>query len=145
MQDEEQEWDPAAADFMAQHSRILQTEAGNAAFVSSERHGYGDTNDVGSEISLLPLNNKDINAERLFLNLDWPCSSVPVAAEIMVGQSRVSGRGYYRGHSGWNPRSELDFTGRTGTMAELGVREGGLVTTPSFPARTDRDSRFGGV
>ena len=64
-----------------------------------------------------------------FLNLDRPCGGVPVAAEIMVGQVRVGGQGYHRGHSGWNPQSELAFVGRTGAMAELGVHEGGRVKT----------------
>ena len=40
---------------------------------------------------------------------------------------------------------ELDFTGITGTMEELGVRKGGLVTTPSLPTRTDREVRVGCV
>ena len=38
----------------------------------------------------------------------------------------------------------MSFTGRTGTTAKSGMREGGLVIKPSLPTRTDRDSRFGG-
>ena len=47
----------------------------------------------------------------------------------MAGLARVCGRGSYRGHSVWNTRSELDFSGRTGTTADSGVRKGGLVKT----------------
>ena len=54
----------------------------------------------------------------------------------MAGRARVGVRGSYRGRLGWNPRVELDFTGRTETMAESGVREGGLVTTPSLQTET---------
>ena len=93
------------------------------------RHGDGDDNDSGYEISFLTLNDKGIYAERLFLNLDQPHGVVPVAAEIMAGRARIGGRGSYRGHSGWNPQSELDFVGGTGTTAESGVHEGGLVKT----------------
>ena len=46
---------------------------------------------------------------------------------------------------GWNPQGELAFTGRTETTSELGVREGGLVTTLSLPTSTDRDIRVRGV
>ena len=45
-----------------------------------KRNGDGDNNDTGSEISLLPLNDKGIFAEGLFLDLDWPGGGVPVAA-----------------------------------------------------------------
>ena len=77
--------------------------------------------------------------------MDRPRDGVPVAAEIMAGRVRVGGRGSYEGRPGWNPRVELDFTGRTETTAESGVHEGGLVTIPYLPTRIDRDIRFGGV
>ena len=129
MQDEEQKWYPAVAEFMARRLRIIQTEAGNATVGSGERHGDGDKYDAGSETSLLPLNDKGICAEGIFFNLDQPRGGVPVSAEIMAGRAGVGGRGSYRGHSVWNSRSELAFAGRTGTMAESGVRKGGLVKT----------------
>ena len=69
-QGEEQKWDPAAEEFMARRARIIQTEDRNATVGRGKRHGDGDENDVGSEISLLLLNNKGIHAEGLFLNLD---------------------------------------------------------------------------
>ena len=43
-----QEWDPAAAEFMAQRLQIFHTEAGNATVRSGKRHGDGDNDDVGS-------------------------------------------------------------------------------------------------
>ena len=86
LQDEEQEWYPAAEEFMARRLRIIQTNSGNATVGSGERHVNGGDDDAGSEISLLPLNNKRIYAEGLFLNLDRPRGGVPVAAEIMAGQ-----------------------------------------------------------
>ena len=55
---------------------------------------------------------------------------------VCVGKSFISGggdQGCYGGHSVWNQRGELSFTGRRETTAELGVREGGLVTTPTHP------------
>ena len=122
-----QEWNPAALEFMARRLRIFQTEAGNATVRSGERHGDGDDNDAGSEISLLPLYDKGIHDEGLFLNLDRPCGGVPVKAEIMAGRARVGGWGSYRGHLGKNPQSDLAFAGRTGTAAESGVHAGGLV------------------
>ena len=79
-QDEEQEWDPDAAEFMARHSRIIQTDSGNATVGSRDRHGDGDDDDAGSNISLLPMNYKGIYSEGIFLNLDWPRGGVPVAA-----------------------------------------------------------------
>ena len=51
LQDEEQEWDPAVAEFMMQHSRIIQTEDGNAIIGSIKSHGDGYDDDAGSEIS----------------------------------------------------------------------------------------------
>ena len=77
---------------MARRLRIIQTEACNATVGSNKRHGDRDDNDVGYEISLLPLNNKGIYAEGVFLNLDWPRGGVTVAAEIMGGQARVGGQ-----------------------------------------------------
>ena len=50
MQDEEQKWDPTAAESMARRSQIIQTDAGNATVGSGKRHGDGDENDVGSDI-----------------------------------------------------------------------------------------------
>ena len=129
---------------MVQCSRRIQTEAGNATVGSGERHGDGDDNDGGSEISFLLLKDKIIHAEGIFLILDWLRGGVPVAAEIMAGQVQVGGRGYYVGHLGLNPQGGLAFTGRTGTTAESGVRNGNLVTTLSIPTRTDRDRRVGG-
>ena len=41
--------------------------------------------------------------------------------------------------SSWNPQSELDLAFRMGTTAELGVREGGMVQTPTPPTKMDRD------
>ena len=57
-QAEEQEWDPAATELMVRRLRIIQTEAWNSTIRSGERHGDGDNDDAGSEISLLPLNYK---------------------------------------------------------------------------------------
>ena len=65
---------------MARRSQIIYTEAGNVTAGSGKRHGDGDNNDAGSEISLLLLNDKGIYAEGILLNLDWPRSGVPVAA-----------------------------------------------------------------
>ena len=95
-QDEEQEWEPAAAEFMAQLLRIIQTEAGNATVGSGEQNGDGDNDDAGSEKSLLLLNGKGIYAGGLFLNLDRPCGGFPVAAEIMAGRVQV-------GRQEWDP------------------------------------------
>ena len=63
-----------------QHSRIVQTEARNATVGSGKRHGDRDYDDAGSEISLLTLNDKGINAEGMFLNLDRPCGDFTVTA-----------------------------------------------------------------
>ena len=57
----------------------------------------------------------------------------------MAGQAQVGGRGSYKGHSGWNPRRDLAFAGRTGTTVESGVREGGMVQIPTAPNKTDRE------
>ena len=70
---------------MARHLQIIQTEARNVTIGSGERYGDGDDDEAGSEISLLPLNDKGIYAEGLFLNLYRPRGGVPVEAEIMVG------------------------------------------------------------
>ena len=121
---------------MARLLRIIHTEAGNATVGSGEKHGDGDNDDAGYEISILPLNDKGIHTEVPLLNLDRPRGSVPVAAEILAGQARIGGRGSYGGNLGCNMRGELDFTCRTKTTVELGVSEGGLVTTPSLPTRT---------
>ena len=56
--------------------------------MSGERHGYGYDDDAGSEISLLPLNDKGIYSEVIFLNLDRPRGGVLVAAEIMAGRAQ---------------------------------------------------------
>ena len=45
---------------MARRLQIIQTEAGNATVGSGDRHGDGDDDDVGYEISLVPLNDKGI-------------------------------------------------------------------------------------
>ena len=60
----------------------------------------------------------------------------------MSGRAQVGGQGSYRGHLGWNLWSELAFPGRTGTMEELGMREGDMVQTPTppSPTKTDKDS-----
>ena len=92
---------------MARCLQIIHTEAGNATLESGEWHGDGDVDDAGSEIYLLPLNDKGIHAEGLFLNLYWLRVGVTVAAEIMAVRVRVSVRGSYGGHLGWNPRVEL--------------------------------------
>ena len=55
---------------------------------------------VMETISLLPINDKVIHAEGLFLDLDWTRGGVPVTAEIMAGRARVGGRGSYGEHSG---------------------------------------------
>ena len=138
-----QEWDPPAAEFMERRLRILHTEAGNATVGSGERHGDRDEDDAGFDISPLPLYDKGIHDEGLLLNLGRPHGGVPVAEEIMARRARVGGRESYRGNSGWNPRSDLDFLGRTGTTAELGVCEGGQVKTIPPPTRTDRDIKVG--
>ena len=70
---------------MSRHSRIIHNEARNATFGSSERYGDGDDDDTGYDISLLPLNDKGIHAEGIFLNLDRLRGGVPVASEIMAG------------------------------------------------------------
>ena len=80
MQDEEQESKPTAEEFLAQRSRIIQTEAGNVTVGSSKRHVDGDDNEAGSGIYLLPLNNKGIHAEGLLLDLYRLHGGVPVAA-----------------------------------------------------------------
>ena len=69
--------------------QIIQTEAGNATIGSGERHDDGYDDDAGSDISLLPLKNKGIHFEGLFLNLDRMRRGVAVTAEIMAGQARV--------------------------------------------------------
>ena len=84
MQDEEQEWEPTAAEFMSRRSRIIQIEAGNNTIGSGEQHGDGDNNDKGSEISSLILNDKGIHTEVPFLNLDQPRGGVPVAVETLA-------------------------------------------------------------
>ena len=53
---------------MERHLWIIQTETGNVTVGSGERHDDGDDDDAGSKISHLPLNNKGIHAEGLFLN-----------------------------------------------------------------------------
>ena len=63
----------------------------------------------------------------------------------MAVRAQFGSHGYYGGHSGWNPRGELVFMGKTETMAYSGVREGDLVTTPSLPTRTYIDSKVGGA
>ena len=82
LQDEEQEWDPAAAEFLARRLRIISTKSGNATVGSGNLHGGGDGDydETGSEISLLPLNNKGMYTKGLFLDLGQPRSGVPVAA-----------------------------------------------------------------
>ena len=65
---------------MARRLRIFQTEAGYAEIGIIKRHGDGDDDDAGSDIFLLPLNDKGIYAEGLFLNLDRLHSGVTFAA-----------------------------------------------------------------
>ena len=72
--------------------QIIQTEAGSATVGSSERHGDGYDNDTGSEICLLPLNNRGLYAEVLFLNLYRRHGGVPVTAEIVAERARVGGQ-----------------------------------------------------
>ena len=72
---------------MARCLRIIQTEAGNATVGSVKRHGDGDDDNAGSDISLLTLYSKGIHDEGLFLNLDRPRGGVPVAAEIKAGKA----------------------------------------------------------
>ena len=71
--------------FMARLLRRIQTEAENSTIGSGEPHGDGDDDDAGSDIYLLPMNDKFIYAEGLFINLDRPRGAVPVAAKIMAG------------------------------------------------------------
>ena len=71
---------------------IIQTEAGDATVGGGKWYGDGDDDDAGSDISLHPLNEKGIYAEGPFLDLDWLNGGVPVAAEIMLVQARVSGK-----------------------------------------------------
>ena len=66
---------------------IIQTKADSVTVWSGDRHGDEDNDDAESEISLLMLNDKGINAKGLFLNLDRPRGSVPIASEIMTGQA----------------------------------------------------------
>ena len=87
-QDEEQEWDPSAAEFMVWCLGIIQTESGIATVGSGNWHGDGYNDGAGYEMSLLLSNNKIIHAEDLFLNLDRPRCSVPVVEEIMEGQAQ---------------------------------------------------------
>ena len=108
---------------MARRSRIIQTESGKSTVRSGERHGDEDDDEAVSRIYILPLNNKCIHDEGLFLNWDHPISGVPVTAQIMAGRAQVGGQGSYGGHSGWNPWGELDFTGRMEIMVESGVSE----------------------
>ena len=68
------------------------------------QHGDGEKNEAGSDISLLLLNDKSVRAEGLFLDLDRTGGGVPVAKEIVARRARVGGRGYYGGHSVWNPQ-----------------------------------------
>ena len=91
-QDEEQEWESAAAEFIVQRLRMIYTEDGNTTVGRGKRHGDGDDNVAGSDISLLPMNDKGIYAEGLFLYLDRPRGGVPVSAEIMAGKVRVRGQ-----------------------------------------------------
>ena len=64
---------------MARRLRLFQTEAGNATVGSNKRHGDGDSDDAGFEVYLLPLYDKGIYAEGIFLYLNWPRGGVPVA------------------------------------------------------------------
>ena len=57
---------------------------------------------------------------------------------LMVGRARVGVHGSYRGHSSCNPRSDLDFMGRTGTTADWGAREGAMVQTPTPHTKAGR-------
>ena len=75
-----QERDPDTEEFMVRLLRIIQTESGNATVGSDERQGDGDDDDSGSEISLLPLNDKGIYGEGLLLNLDWLRGGVTIAS-----------------------------------------------------------------
>ena len=75
-----------------QNSRIFQTESGKYTVGSSNWYGDGDDGDTGYNISLLPLNNKVINTEGLFLNLDRLRGGVTVASEIIAGCAQVGGR-----------------------------------------------------
>ena len=92
MQDEEQEWDPSAADFMAICLRIIQTEAGNATVGSVKRHGDGDDDNAGSDISLLTLYSKGIHDEGLFLNLDRPAMISAATGTPPRGRSKLRKR-----------------------------------------------------
>ena len=74
---------------MAQHLRIIHIEAGNATVGRGEQNGDVDGDDLGSDTSLLLLNDKGIRTEGIFCNLDWPHGGVPVVAEIMMRQTRV--------------------------------------------------------
>ena len=76
---------------MARRLQIIQTEAENSTVGSGKWHGDGDCESSQSEISLLPLKDKGIYAEGLFLYLDRPRGGVPVAAEIMARLAQVSG------------------------------------------------------
>ena len=59
----------------------------NATVGSDERHGDGDGDKAGSEISLINLNDKGIHAEGIFLNSDRSRGGIPVAARIMAGKA----------------------------------------------------------
>ena len=48
-------------EFMARLLRRIHTESGNATIGSGKQHGDGDDDDSGSDIYLLPLNDKEIN------------------------------------------------------------------------------------
>ena len=63
---------------MARRSCIIHTEAGKSTVGSNERHRDGDDNVTGSELSLLPLNDKGIHAEDLLLNREGSHSGIPV-------------------------------------------------------------------
>ena len=65
---------------MARHLLIFQTEAGNSSVGSNKRHVDVDDDDAGSDIFLLPLNDKGIYAEGILLNLDRPYGGVPVVS-----------------------------------------------------------------
>ena len=60
--------------------RIIKTESGNATVGNGKQDSDEDKNDLGSEISILYMNDKIILDEDLFLNLDWLRGGVPVSA-----------------------------------------------------------------
>ena len=80
-------------------------------------------------MSLLPLKDKGIYAEGLFLNLDRQRGGVPVTPEIMVGRARFGGQE-------WDPAA-TEFMAR---RLRIFQTEAGNVTVRSGKRHGDGDN-----